>query len=125
VVLVCHDPAAGLSAQPDGQPKAVVRILLEFLVRSAAEQRVREGNVGAGGDLEREDLERGTLPLPFEEGRSRLTIGLDAAHPILGWRDVEHHDVVGMSGEHAVHVPGMDRLGPALDQRADLGFIRP
>ena len=83
-----------------------------------------EGNVCASGKLQRDDLERGALPLPFEEGRPGLAIGLDAAYPVLGRRHVEHHDVVGMTGEHAVHIPGMDRLGPALDQRADLSFIR-
>ena len=84
VVLVRDDPAAALLAQPDGQPKAVAWVLLELVVRPTAEQRVREGDVDTGSDLERDDLEGGALPLPFEEGWPRRVVSLDAADPSGG-----------------------------------------
>jgi hypothetical protein len=80
VVLVRDDPAAVLLAQPDGQPKAVAWVFAELLVRPATEQGVREGDVRAGGDIERDELERGAMPLPFEEGWPRLAI--EASHVI-------------------------------------------
>ena len=67
-MLVRNCPAAALLAQPDGEAKAVVGILLELLVGTATEQRVREGNIVSGRDVKRDDLERGALFLPIEEG---------------------------------------------------------
>jgi hypothetical protein len=39
VVLVRDDPAAALLAQPDGQPEAVVWVLLELLIGPATKLR--------------------------------------------------------------------------------------
>jgi len=83
VVLVRDRPASALLAQPDGEAKAVVGIFLQLLLGAAPEQCVRERNVVPGRDVERGDLERGTLLLPLEERRPGLAIGLLAAHLVL------------------------------------------
>ena len=80
-MLMRHDPATVFLAQPDRQAQAVVGILLEFFLRSAAEQCVGECDVLTGGDVERIDLELGALSLPLEEGRPSLAVGIDAANP--------------------------------------------
>ena len=43
--------------------------------------------------------------------------------PSLGWRHVEHDDVLGVVGQHAVQVAGVHRLRPPFDERADAGLV--
>jgi len=57
MMLVRNDPPAALLAQPDGESKTVVRILLELFVGPAAEEGMRERDIVASGDVERDDLE--------------------------------------------------------------------
>jgi hypothetical protein len=73
--------------------------------------------------VEPDDLERRAADLPLEERRPRVAIGVDAADAVVRRRDVEHDDVLGVVDEHGVDVAGVDRLGPALDQGADLLFV--
>jgi len=47
----------------------VAGILGQLRRRSAPQQGVREGDVGARGDVEGDDLEGGPLSLPGEDGR--------------------------------------------------------
>ena len=63
------------------------------------------------------------LLLPREEGRPRLTIGVNAPHALVGWRHIEHHDVVGVIGQDTVHVALVHRPRPTLDQRSDMRLI--
>ena len=66
------------------------------------------------------DLERRALPLPLEERRPGLAVGVDAPDAVVRRRHVEHDDVVGVVGEHRVQVAGVHRRRPPFDQRADL-----
>ena len=58
--------------------------------------------------------------LPLEERSPGLAVGSDPPDALVGWRHVEHHDVVRVVGEHALQVTLVDGRGPALDQRPDL-----
>jgi hypothetical protein len=66
VVLVRDLPPAALLAQPYLKAQAVIGLVLELFLGPATEQRVREGNIATGGDVERDDFESGTVFLPFE-----------------------------------------------------------
>jgi hypothetical protein len=57
MVFVGYDPTTAFLAQPDGQAQAVVRVSVELLLGSAAQQCVREGDIVARRDVERDDLE--------------------------------------------------------------------
>ena len=63
------------------------------------------------------------LRLPLEETGPGVAVRVDAAHALVGRRDVEHHDVWSVIGENSVHIAGMNRLGPLLDEPADLVFV--
>ena len=67
----------------------------------------------AGGDVERHDLEQRALRLPSKNG-GQVAVGVDAPHPVLGRRHVEHHDVVGMVGKDAVQIAGGARPRPIV-----------
>ena len=99
------DPTAVLLPEPEGEAQTIVRIALVFLGSPAAEQSVRERDVVTGDDLERDDLERGSSALPLEERRPGFAVGLDSPHAVVGWGHVEHHDVGGAIGDHAVQIP--------------------
>ena len=47
-----HDPSACLLSQPDGGPRTIVRMLLQFVAGRAAEEGESERDVVARGDLE-------------------------------------------------------------------------
>src|ERR687892_2503490 len=125
MVFVRHEPPPVYLPQPDGEAQTVLSIRSQFLLSAAAQQRVREGDVFARGDFERDDLERSALLLPLEERRPRLTIGVDAPHAIVGWRNIEHHDVVGVIGQDTIHVTLVHRPRPTLDQCSDLRLVVP
>jgi hypothetical protein len=93
----------------------VVGIRPQLLLSPTTEQGGREGDILTRGNVERDDLERGPLLLPFEERRPRLAVGLDAAH-LVRRRHVEHLDVFGVIGEHAVEIAGVHRRRPAAER---------
>src|SRR5687767_7945064 len=100
MVFVGDEPPSPLPSQSEGQAQSVVRVVVQLLWSSAAQQGVREGDVLACGHLQGHNLERRPLTLPGEERRPRLAIGLDAPYAVAGWWHVEHHDVVGVVGEN-------------------------
>src|SRR4051812_36297475 len=106
MVLVRDHPAPALLAQAHRQAQPLLRPSLEALGSSAAREGVGERDVRPGSDVELDKVEAPALPLPVEEGRPGLAIGVDSAYAILGWWDVEHHDVCGVVGEDRVQVPG-------------------
>lgn len=75
MVLVRDRPAAIQLAKSDGETEAVVGILLELLIGSAAEQSVRERDIVPGGNVERDDLEHSAVFLILEEGRPCFAVG--------------------------------------------------
>jgi hypothetical protein len=83
-MLVRDDPTAVLLPEPEGEAQTIVRVALVFLGGPAAKQSVRERDVVAGGDVERDDLERRSSSLPFEERRPGFAVRLDARTPSLG-----------------------------------------
>jgi hypothetical protein len=89
MVFMRYDPTPAFLTQPDSEAQAVVGVFVQFRWRSAAQQCVREADLDARGDLERDDLERGALFLPFEEGRPRLTTCVEAPHALARWRHIE------------------------------------
>jgi hypothetical protein len=114
MMLVRDLPASALLAQSNSQPQAGRSILLQFLLRAAAQHCGRKRNIVSGCDIERHDVERSvTLPLPLEKRRPGCPIGIDALHDNRR-RHVEHHHVVGMSGQNTIDVPGRP---PARCQR--------
>jgi hypothetical protein len=112
-----------LLAQADGEAQAVLGVVGQLLLLSAVKQGVRIGDIVTRRDVQGHDLERSASQLPLEERRPALTVGVDAADALVGRRHVEHDDVLGMVGEHAVHVAAVHRLGPALDQGPDLLLV--
>ena len=116
-------PPALALAQPDRQPQAALRVLRELVGGPAAQERVGVGDVGAGRDVEADDLERRALRLPLEEAGPGLAYASRPRTPSCGRRDVEHDDVGGVVGEHAFHVAGVDGGRPPLDQRPDLPLV--
>src|SRR6266511_1357285 len=123
MMLVRDDPAAAFLAQAYGESEAVRGIPLQLISGSAAEQGPGEGDVVACRDIELDNLERRTLSLPLEERGPGLAVRVDAPHAVVRWRHVEHDDVIGMVGQDGLEVSGVDRPGPALDERPDLGGV--
>src|ERR671924_653817 len=79
MMLVGHDPSAALLPQSERKPQAVLGVLRELLLGSAAQQGEGVGHVLARGDVQLHDLERSTSCLPLEERRPRLAVGVDPA----------------------------------------------
>ena len=77
-----------------------------------------EGDVLAGGDVELDDVERRPAPAT-RRSRPGVAVGVDAAHALVRRRDVEHHDVVGVVGQHRVQVTG--RAPPPPSARSARG----
>jgi hypothetical protein len=69
VVLVGDDPPVFLPAKAGGEAQPVAGIPAELLLGTPAWQSPGEGQVVAGGDVEREDLERPSPRLPLKERR--------------------------------------------------------
>ena len=67
VVLVRHHPAALLAAQAEGEPQPEVGAGGDGLGGVAAQQGVGERDVGAGGDVQLEDVEAPAGGLELEE----------------------------------------------------------
>jgi hypothetical protein len=109
--------------QPERQPQAVLGLGLELVSRPAAQECVGEGEALAGRDLEGDDLERGLACLPLEESGPGAAVCVNASHALVGRRDVEHDHVARVVGEDGVNVAGVDRLGPLLDEGADLALV--
>ena len=117
VVFMGDDPAIAVPPQSDCQPEPVAWVALELLQRAATQQSVREGHVLPGGDVERDDLERCTVPLPGEEWGPGLAVGGDPAYAVFRRWHVEHDDVVAVIGENRIQVSAVHRTGPVLDER--------
>jgi hypothetical protein len=122
-MLVRDHPPPAFLPQPDSEAKPVARVLPELVRGAAAEQGMGEGYILTGCHLELYDLKHRALRLPLEERWPRVAIRGNPAHAIRGRRDIEHHDVVGVIGEHAVDVARVDRLRPTLDQSSNLGLV--
>jgi len=58
MVFMRYDPTPAFLTQPDSEAQAVVGVFVQFRWRSAAQQCVREADLDARGDLERDDLKR-------------------------------------------------------------------
>src|SRR4029450_8144924 len=101
-MLVRDDPTAVLLPEPEREAQTIVRIALVLFGGPATKESVRERDVVAGGDVERDDLECRPSSLPFEERRPGRTVGLDAPHAFVGRGHVEHHDVRGVIPENTV-----------------------
>jgi hypothetical protein len=71
---------------------------------SAAQQRVGEGEVGAGHDNQRLNLEHRSAGLPLEERRPGGAVGADPPYPLIGRRHVEHDDVRCVVCQHGGQV---------------------
>jgi hypothetical protein len=123
VVLVRDDPSTPLLVQPEREPEAVRWVIRELLRGSATQKGVGVGDLVAGRDVQGHDLKRGAPRLPIEERRPRLAVGVDAADAVVRRRNVEHLDVIRVVREDAIHVAGVHRLGPPLDQRPDLFLV--
>lgn len=67
-MLVSDGPALVDLAETDGQTEAVARVRPELLAGSATQQRVGEGDIVPGDDVERDDLELGTCFCHMKKG---------------------------------------------------------
>lgn len=95
VVLMPDYPPSTLAAQADGEAQPHVRLVNELLRLGTFQQRPGISDIGACSYLEFDDLEERTL-LPLEEGRPGLAVGIQPADAVVGRRDIEHDDVVGV-----------------------------
>jgi hypothetical protein len=84
---------------------------------------VRPGDVRAGGHGLLDDLEHRTGTLPLGERRPDPAVGVEAAYAVVRWRDVEHDEVLGVVGEHAVQVPAVHGHRPPQHRVADGGLV--
>src|SRR3954454_3408348 len=117
-----HCPLAVDLAEADGESQPALRNCCEFLGCSTAKQPVCEGDLLAGDDLQRQEVERRPL-LPLEECWPGLPVRGQSPYPVL-WRwDVVHHDVRRMLGEHRVHVTFVRCGSPTLDESADARLV--
>ena len=66
MVLVSDDPSPVLLPQPERKAQAVLRVVVQFLLRSAAQECVGIGDLIARRDVEGDDLERSAPDLPHE-----------------------------------------------------------
>ena len=122
-MLVGDEPPTPFFAQANGEPQALVGVLLELTRAPTAQKRVRKGDVGARRDVKRHELEDGALFEPAEELRPRLAVLVDSSCAVLRGRHVEHDHVVRVVGEYAVQVAFLNGVHPPLDQSSDLRLV--
>jgi hypothetical protein len=119
-MFVGDDPSAAISSQAEGDAQAIAGVETQLVLGRTTQQGPRERDVGSGGDLKVNELERPSRSLKFKEWRPRRPIRIEPANSLLGRRYVEHHDVLGVIRENGVKLAGVYAGRPPRDQCSNL-----